>query len=42
LLLELHRARRNVLIVVTHNLELAERFQRKYRLADSGLRSAGS
>jgi lipoprotein-releasing system ATP-binding protein len=42
LLLELHRARRNVLIVVTHNLELAERFQRKYRLADAGLRSAGS
>jgi lipoprotein-releasing system ATP-binding protein len=38
LLLELHRSRRTILIVVTHNLELAKRFGLKYRLTDTCLR----
>lgn len=38
LLLELHRSRQTILIVVTHNLELAQRFGLKYRLTDTCLR----
>jgi len=38
LLLDLHRAEQTILIVVTHNLDLAQRFQLKYRLSDSQLR----
>ena len=34
LLFELHRTEKNILIVVTHNLELAERFERRFELAD--------
>ncbi|MDE0481247.1 MAG: ABC transporter ATP-binding protein [Candidatus Poribacteria bacterium] len=34
LLFELHRAERNILIVVTHNLELAGRFENQLKLAD--------
>ena len=34
LLFELHRIEQNMLIVVTHNLELAARFQQHLRLAD--------
>ena len=34
LLFELHRARHNILIVVTHNLELAARFDRRFELKD--------
>ncbi len=37
LLLELHRSRKTILIVVTHNLELAERFSLKYKLIDAHL-----
>jgi lipoprotein-releasing system ATP-binding protein len=39
LLLELHRNERNILIVVTHNLELAARFGSHYRLRDARLRT---
>ncbi len=39
LLLELHRTQHTILIVVTHNLELAQRFDLKYRLTDSCLRT---
>jgi lipoprotein-releasing system ATP-binding protein len=38
LLLELHRSQQTILIVVTHNLELAQRFSLKYRLTDTCLR----
>ncbi|MBZ5496290.1 MAG: ABC transporter ATP-binding protein [Acidobacteriia bacterium] len=38
LLLELHRSRRAILIVVTHNLDLAQRFDLKYSLRDASLR----
>ena len=34
LLFELHRAEQNLLIVVTHNLELASRFQQRIKLTD--------
>lgn len=34
LLFELHRSERNILIVVTHNLELAGRFENQLKLAD--------
>lgn len=34
LLFEMHRAENNILIVVTHNLELASRFQNNLRLVD--------
>ncbi len=34
LLFELHRSERNILIVVTHNLELAGRFENRLKLAD--------
>ena len=37
LLLDLHQAQRTILIVVTHNLELAERFARRFRLSDARL-----
>ena len=37
LLLELHCTEPMILIVVTHNLDLAGKFQRKYRLVDSRL-----
>jgi lipoprotein-releasing system ATP-binding protein len=37
LLLELHRSQQTILIVVTHNLDLAARFSLKYRLSDSRL-----
>ncbi len=40
LLLELHRRQRNILIIVTHNQEVAEKFDRKYRLSESRLRPA--
>jgi len=38
LLLDLHRAQRTILIVVTHNLDLARRFAATYQLADARLR----
>lgn len=41
LLLELHRSQRNILIVVTHNLDLAARFNLKYVLSDSRLKRVG-
>ena len=34
LLFELHRVEQNILIVVTHNLELASRFQQRLQLTD--------
>ena len=34
LLFELHQAEQNILIVVTHNLELAERFERRFELVN--------
>jgi ABC-type lipoprotein export system ATPase subunit len=37
LLLQLHQKQRSILIVVTHNLELAARFGLRYRLVDSRL-----
>jgi lipoprotein-releasing system ATP-binding protein len=37
-LLELHRSERNILVVVTHNLDLAARFEHRYRLLDAVLR----
>jgi lipoprotein-releasing system ATP-binding protein len=37
LLLDLHRSRRTILVVVTHNLDLAQRFAATYRLADARL-----
>jgi lipoprotein-releasing system ATP-binding protein len=40
LLLELHRKQRTILMVVTHNLELAQRFARKYRLIGVSLEPA--
>ena len=42
LLFELHRVEQNVLIVVTHNLELASRFQQHLQLADGICRVKGS
>ena len=38
LLLELHRSQRTILIVVTHNLDLAQRFAATFRLSDARLR----
>ena len=38
LLLELHRQQETILIVVTHNAELASRFPRRYELIDQQLR----
>ena len=37
LLIDLHRLQNNILIVVTHNLEVAAKFKSKYRLADARL-----
>jgi lipoprotein-releasing system ATP-binding protein len=37
LLEELHASEKTMLVVVTHNLALAARFARRYRLEDSGL-----
>lgn len=37
LLLELHRGQETILIVVTHNLDLASKFNLKYRLNDTRL-----
>ncbi len=37
LLLDLHERHRTILIVVTHNLDLAGRMSRRYRLGDAGL-----
>jgi lipoprotein-releasing system ATP-binding protein len=37
LLFDLHRREKNMLIVVTHNLEVAGRFGRKFRLTHNGL-----
>jgi lipoprotein-releasing system ATP-binding protein len=37
LLFELHRIQRTILIVVTHNLDLARRFAATYRLSDARL-----
>ena len=37
LLLELHRSQRTILVVVTHNLDLARRFAATYRLTDGRL-----
>jgi lipoprotein-releasing system ATP-binding protein len=37
LLLEMHRKQKNVLILVTHNLDLAGRFKFRYRLSDGRL-----
>jgi lipoprotein-releasing system ATP-binding protein len=37
LLLELHRKQQTILIVVTHNLDLAQRLARKYRLSGAHL-----
>jgi len=37
LLEELHASEKTMLVVVTHNLELAARFARRYRLEDRGL-----
>ena len=40
LLLDLHRNQGAILVVVTHNLELAARFSRRFRLSENQLRSA--
>ena len=40
LLLELHDIRKNILVIVTHNLELAARFQRSFQLAEGHLINA--
>ena len=40
LLLELHRNERTILVVVTHNLELADRFSRKFYLSENKLHTA--
>jgi lipoprotein-releasing system ATP-binding protein len=41
LLLELHEKQQNILVVVTHNLEMADRFRLKYRLSGSRLQTPG-
>ena len=38
LIMDLHRDQKNILIVVTHNLEVAEKCSIRYRLADTQLR----
>ena len=42
LLLDLHRNERTILVVVTHNLELADRFSRKFYLSENKLRTEES
>ena len=37
LFFELHQAEQNILIVVTHNLELAGRFERRFELVNGGI-----
>ena len=37
LLLELHREQNNILVVVTHNLDVAARFRRQCRMSNGGL-----
>jgi len=37
LLLDLHRSRQNILVVVTHNMEVAQRFSLKFKLSDARL-----
>lgn len=37
LLFELHQTEQNILIVVTHNLELAGRFERRFELVNGGI-----
>jgi lipoprotein-releasing system ATP-binding protein len=39
LLFELHQNQKNILVVVTHNMEVAGRFKLRYRLADKRLLS---
>lgn len=39
LLLDLHQKQQNILIVVTHNREVAARFKQRYELADTRLRN---
>ena len=39
LLLELHRQQKTMLVIVTHNMDLAGRFQRKFMLLDNKLSS---
>jgi lipoprotein-releasing system ATP-binding protein len=41
LLLDLHKAHRTILIVVTHSAALAERFPRRYEMRAHGLHPAG-
>ena len=41
LFLELHQELRNILVVVTHSLELAERFRRRAELAGGRLEESG-
>jgi lipoprotein-releasing system ATP-binding protein len=41
LLLQLHERQQNILVVVTHNLEMADRFHLKYRLSGSRLQTVG-
>jgi len=38
LLLELHRAQRTILIVVTHNADLAAKFPLRFELMNAGLK----
>ena len=42
LLLELHRKQQTILVVVTHNAELAARFPRQCNLKDQKLQEAAS
>lgn len=42
LLLDLHRQQKTILVVVTHNVELAARFPLRYELADQQLRPLGT
>ena len=41
LLLDLHRARQTILIVVTHSLSLAQRFPRRYEMRERALHQVG-
>ena len=41
LLLELHEKQQNILVAVTHNLEMADRFRLKYKLSGSRLQTTG-
>ncbi|MCU1265858.1 MAG: lolD 4 [Acidobacteria bacterium] len=41
LLLKLHQAQQTILVVVTHNAELAARFPRRYDVIDQQLRATG-